>query len=64
MTAKDTTKKIDPSQIKVDQQGRKTLPASEIGVSLRISEQALKEIEKLQQENALAAKESLKFSWR
>lgn len=43
---------------------RRTIPASDVGVSLTISNRALKEVERLQEETIKAAQEVHKFSWR
>lgn len=47
-------KKIDESKIKTDEQGRKTFPASEIGVTLRISDETLEKLRLLRLEDAKA----------
>lgn len=43
---------------------RMTIPASEVGVTLTISQKALKELERIQEETVMAAQEDQKFSWR
>ena len=43
---------------------RKTIPASDVGVSLTISEKALKEVDRIQEQTIKAAKEVQAFSWR
>lgn len=43
---------------------RTTIPASEVGVTLTISKEALKELDRIQEETMNAAKEGQKFSWR
>ena len=43
---------------------RKTIPASKVGVTLRISEKALKELDRIQEKTIKAAQEDQKFSWR
>ena len=43
---------------------RKTIPASEVGVSLTISDKALKELERLQDENIKAMQGVRDFVWR
>ena len=47
-----------------DDQELRTFAASEVGVTLRVSDAALKEIDRLQLENFRAAKESYKIFWR
>lgn len=43
---------------------RKTIASRDVGVTLRISEKALKEIDDCQAEAIKAAHEDEKFSWR
>ena len=43
---------------------RKTIPASEVGVTLTISEEARAELDRIQEETIKAAQEGQKFSWR
>lgn len=43
---------------------RTTIPASDVGVTLTISDEALEEIDRIQEENIKAAQEGQKFSWR
>ena len=43
---------------------RVTISASDVGVTLRISDEALKELDRIQEENIKAAQEDQKFSWR
>jgi len=43
---------------------RRTIPSSEVGVTLTISEEALRQIDRIQEKSIRAAQESLKFSWR
>jgi len=43
---------------------RKTIPASDVGVTLTISNKALEEVDRIQEETIKAAQESQKFSWR
>lgn len=43
---------------------RKVIPASDVGVTLRISDKALRELDKIQEEPIKAAQEGQKFSWR
>lgn len=43
---------------------RPTIPASDVGVTLRISDKALRKLDEIQEETARAAQEDQKFSWR
>ena len=43
---------------------RKSIPASEVGVSLTVSKEALKEVDKIEEEIIKATQEVQKFSWR
>lgn len=53
-----------PSQETTQTSKRPTIPAGDVGVTLRISDKTLKEIEQIQQETIKAAHEDQKFSWR
>ena len=43
---------------------RTTIPASDVGVTLTISNKALEELDRIQEETIKAAQEGQKFSWR
>ena len=43
---------------------RKTIPASEVGFTLTISEKAMKEIDRIEEEAIKAAQEDQKFAFR
>ena len=43
---------------------RKTIPASDVGITLTISDKALQECDRLQEKAIKAAQEDRKFSWR
>ena len=43
---------------------RKTIPASEVGVTLTISDKARVELDRIQEETNKAAQEGRKFYWR
>ena len=43
---------------------RKTIPASEVGLSLTLGDEALKEFDRIQEQNIKAAEKSQNFSWR
>lgn len=58
------TRDSDRARETVERSTRRTIAASEVGVTLRISDQALKELDKIQEETIKAAQEDQKFSWR
>ena len=64
MTNKDIS--CDPalSQDTAQVSERKTIPASDVGVTLTIGHKALEEIDQIQEETIEAAQVSQKFSWR
>lgn len=64
MTDKESAREPAPPKDKAQVSKRKTIPASDVGVSLTISNKALKEVERLQEETIKAAQEVHKFSWR
>lgn len=64
MTDKENPRQPAPSKDKAQVPKRKTIPASDVGVSLTVSDKALKEVERLQEETIKAAQEVHKFSWR
>ena len=43
---------------------RKTIAASRVGLSLTISDKALKDFDRIQEETIKAAEKDQKFSWR
>ena len=43
---------------------RKTIPASEVGLSLSLSDEALEEFDRIQEETIRAAEKDQNFSWR
>ena len=43
---------------------RTTIPASEVGVTLKVSAKALEKLDRIQEETIKAAQEGQKFSWR
>lgn len=57
---RDAASRQDTAQVSQ----RKTIPASEVGVTLTISNKALEEVDRIQEETIKAAQESQKFSWR
>lgn len=64
MSNKETPRARDRSKETTQVSKRTTIPASEVGVTLTISDKALKEIDRIQEENIKAAQEGQKFSWR
>ena len=63
-TDKESPRDPDRSEARAQIPKRKTIPASDVGVSLTVSDKALKEVERLQEEAIKAAQEVHKFSWR
>ena len=63
MKSQEMRSSATPSQEPTEKK-RTTIPASEVGVTLTISERALKELERIQEETMMAAQEDQKFSWR
>lgn len=53
-----------PGKPVVRESKRTTIPASEVGVTLMISEEARAELDRIQEETIKAAREVQKFSWR
>ena len=64
MTDKDRPRDSASSQGTAQVSGRKTIPASDVGVTLTISKKALEEVDRIQEETIKAAQEVQKFSWR
>ena len=64
MTGKESPRDPAPSENKDQVTKRKTIPASDVGVSLTISKKAMKEVDRIQEESIKAAQEVQKFSWR
>ena len=64
MTDKKRPRNPAPSQDTAQVSERKTIPASDVGVTLTISDKALEEVDRIQEETIKAAQESQKFSWR
>ena len=55
---------LEPTQPVARASNRTTIPASDVGVTLTISEKALAELDRIQEETIKAAQEGQKFSWR
>ena len=52
------------SRKSTDDSRRHWIPASKVGLSLKISAKALKDFERIQEETIKAAEKDQKFSWR
>ena len=64
MTIKRTVHSTDPKPDTGQAPERKTILASEVGLSLTLSDEALKEFDRIQEETIRAAEKDQKFSWR
>ena len=64
MTNKKRPRDPAPSRDTAQVSKRKTIPASDVGVTLTISNKALEEVDRIQEETIKAAQKSQKFSWR
>jgi len=64
MTDKESPHDSGQSKANAQMPKRKTIPASDFGMSLTISNKALKEVERLQEETIKSAQEVHRFSWR
>ena len=64
MTDKETPRDPAASEDKAQESKKKTIPASDVGVSLTISKRAMKEVDRIQEESIKAAQAVQKFSWR
>lgn len=64
MSNRETPRAPDRSKETTQVPKRTTIPASDVGITLTISDKALKEIDRIQEENIKAAQEGQKFSWR
>lgn len=64
MPTRRTRDSGEPSRETTQDLKRPTISASDVGVTLRISDETLKEIEQIQEENIKAAQEDQKFAWR
>ena len=54
----------DPTPASGQASKPKTVPASKVGLSLTISDKALKDFDWIQEETVKAAEKDQKFSWR
>ena len=64
MTSRQTRDSATPSRKATDTSARTTIPAEDVGVTLTISEKALKKLDQIQEETIKAAQDDQKFSWR
>ena len=64
MTTRQAHDSDMPSDKAFKRSERATFPASDIGVTLRVSDEALEEFDRIQDERIKAAQEDQKFSWR
>ena len=64
MSTKRTEHSADPMPDTVQAPKPKTILASKIGLSLTISDKALKDFDRIQEETIKAAEQDQKFSWR
>ena len=64
MTEKESPREPAASEETVQVSKRKTIPAGDVGVTLTISDKALEEVDRNQEETIKAAQKVQKFSWR
>ena len=64
MATKRTDHSANPTTDTGQAPKRKTIPASKVGLSLTISDKALKEFDRIQEETIKAAEKDQNFSWR
>ena len=64
MTPPQTPRSPCTSRETTDVSERTTISASDVGVTLRVSDDALKKLDQIQEETIKAAQEDEKFSWR
>ena len=64
MTTKPTDHSTDPKPDAGQAPERKTILASEVGLSLTISDETLKDFDRIQEETLKAAEKTQNFSWR
>ena len=64
MATQPTDHSTDPTPDTGQTPKRKTIAASTVGLSLTISDKALKEFDRIQEETIKAAEKDQKFSWR
>ena len=64
MPDRHTRGSATPSRETTESPTRTTIPARDVGITLRISDKALKDLDQIQEETIKAAQEDQKFSWR
>ncbi len=64
MTTERTDNDRDPRPEAGHAPERRTIPASEVGLSLTLSEETIKEFDRIQEETIRAAEKDQNFSWR
>ena len=64
MATKRTDHRPDPTPKSAKPSGPKTVPASRVGLSLTISDKALRDFDRKQEKTIKAAEQDQKFSWR
>ena len=64
MASKQKDHSTDPTPDTGQAPERKTIDASEVGLSLTISDKELKKFDRIQEKTIKAAKKDQKFSWR
>ena len=64
MTTRQTSGKAKRAREDNDVSERKTIPAEDVGVSLTISDEALKKLDQIQEETIKGAQNDQNFAWR
>ena len=64
MATERADRSTDPTPDADQAPERKTIPASDVGLSLTLSDEALKEFDRIQEKTIRAAEENQNFSWR
>ena len=64
MADRNAPRTPEPTQPIVRDPNRKTIPSSDVGVTLTISDEARAELDRIQEETVKAAQQGQKFSWR
>ena len=64
MTTRQTPRNASAPRAATDVSETTTIPASDVGVTLRISDEALRELDRIQEDTIKAAQELQKFAWR
>lgn len=64
MTTSKTSRGTTPSREATGDSKRKMISARKIGISLTVSDKALEEFDRIQEETIKAAQEDQKFLWR